>query len=247
VYLTGRVSIEGEGGLLDQAAFPGRQGRLVFGYLALQRRPVPRDELATLLWGDTPPASWEVALSAVMSKLRGVLRQAGLGAHALDAALGCYELRLPAGTWVDVEAASGVLHEAESLLRAGQSSAAWVAANVAYHITRRPFLPGDEGLWVEQQRGHLLTLRARATECFAEASLLKGEPELAVAAAEELVGYEPFRESAHQLLMRALVATGNRAEALRAFERCRQLLAEELGTDPSPETQALHLRLLTGV
>lgn len=246
VYLSGRVCIEGERGLVDQSAFPGRQGRLAFGYLTLQRRPVPRDELATLLWGDTPPASSEVALSAVVSKLRGVLRAAGLGARALESALGCYELHLPAGTWVDVEAAGEALHEAEVQLRTGDAAGAWAAANIAYHIARRPFLPGDDGIWVEQQRGHLLALLARATECFAEASLSKGEPEIALALAEELVGYEPFRESAYQLLMRAHAAAGNRAEALRAFERCRRLLAEELGADPSPETQALHVRLLTG-
>ena len=35
-------------------------------------------------------------------------------------------------------------------------------------------------------------------------------------------------------------ALGNRAEALRVYERCRALLAKELGTDPSPETQTVH-------
>ena len=44
--------------------------------------------------------------------------------------------------------------------------------------------------------------------------------------------------------MRAHAAAGNRAEALRAYEQCRQLLAEELGVAPSAETQAVHLMVL---
>lgn len=73
------------------------------------------------------------------------------------------------------------------LLRSGDASGAWAAANVAYHIALRPFLPGDDGIWVEQQRGHLLAVLARAIECFAEALLANDEALAAVALAEELV------------------------------------------------------------
>jgi tetratricopeptide (TPR) repeat protein len=62
--------------------------------------------------------------------------------------------------------------------------------------------------------------------------------------ATELVGLEPFRESAHLRLMRAHMAAGDRAEALRAYNRCRRLLAEELGVDPSSELRAAYLDLL---
>jgi DNA-binding SARP family transcriptional activator len=86
-----------------------------------------------------------------------------------------------------------------------------------------------------------------ATECFTNVSLWNDEPALAVAMAEELLGYEPFRETGYQVLMRAHIKTGNRAESLRAYERCRQLHTDELGADPSPETQSLHLEVLTAV
>jgi predicted ATPase len=45
-------------------------------------------------------------------------------------------------------------------------------------------------------------------------------------------------------LLRALAAAGDRGEALRAYERCRQLLAEELGIDPSPELELAYLEVL---
>jgi DNA-binding SARP family transcriptional activator len=67
---------------------------------------------------------------------------------------------------------------------------------------------------------------------------------MAVEAAKEVVQREPFRETGHQLLMRAYAASGNRADALRAYEKCRKLISEELGADPAPETQAIHRRVL---
>ena len=70
------------------------------------------------------------------------------------------------------------------------------------------------------------------------------EPTLAVQTAEELVTLEPFRESGYRLLMQAHAANGNRAEALRAYERCRVLLKDELGVSPDVETEAVYRDLL---
>ena len=90
--------------------------------------------------------------------------------------------------------------------------------------------------------------QSRARESIARAGIGLGGSELAGAerSARELVRTAPFRESGYVLLMRALVASGNTAEALRAYERLRRVLREELGTAPGAEIQALHRRLLTG-
>ena len=108
VFLAGRVAVEANGHVIDEARFPGRQGRLLFAYLvAEQGRPVPRDELAEALWGETPPATWEKALTVVVSKVRAVLAESGLDATAaLTGAHGCYRLALPDATWVDIVAAA---------------------------------------------------------------------------------------------------------------------------------------------
>ncbi len=63
-------------------------------------------------------------------------------------------------------------------------------------------------------------------------------------AVKEVLALEPFRETGYQLLMRAHAGAGNPAEALRVYERCRALLAEELGVSPSPATESLHLDIL---
>ena len=106
VFLTGRVAAEANGHVLSEGRFPGRQGRLLFVYLvAAGSRPVPTDELADAIWGESPPATWEKALRVLMTKLRALLEECGIdGSTALKSAFGCYKLSLPAGSWIDVDA-----------------------------------------------------------------------------------------------------------------------------------------------
>jgi DNA-binding SARP family transcriptional activator len=150
----GRVALEVDGLAVQDARLPGRQGRLLFAYLTVERgRPVPRDELAAALWGEAPPATWEKALTVLVSKLRSLLTEAGLdGPRALTAAFGCYRLELPEGTWIDVVAAADAADEAERALDAGDPAQAKTAALLAESLTRRAFLPGDNGMWVEDKR-----------------------------------------------------------------------------------------------
>jgi DNA-binding SARP family transcriptional activator/ABC-type branched-subunit amino acid transport system substrate-binding protein len=246
VSLTERVSIEARGAVVDEQRFPGRQGRLVFAYLlAAHGRPVPRDELAEALWGDEPPATWEKALSVLVSKLRALLTECGLdGASSLTSAFGCYQLTLPAGTWIDVVAADEAATAAERSLAAGELEQARAEASVAESLARRTFLPGEEGRWIEDKRADLRETLVRALDCLAEGHRLAGDPRAAVRVAEELVELEPYRERGYRLLMQAQSAAGNDAEALRVYDRCRRLLDEELGTYPSPETEAIYRELL---
>ena len=96
VFLTGRVAVETDGAVIDDAQLGGRQGRLLFAYLVAERsRPVPVDELADAIWGESPPATWEKALTVIASKLRGLVARDGI---TLTNAFGCYRLDLPEGT-----------------------------------------------------------------------------------------------------------------------------------------------------
>jgi DNA-binding SARP family transcriptional activator len=206
---------------------------------------VSRDQLAATLWPDDLPRAWDAALNAIVSKLRVLLEKTGLDrAAVISSALGCYQLHLPSDTWVDLEAAPDSIHEAEGFLKEKKQREAWAAAQVAYHISRRPFLANEAGAWVDEQRERLRTVFARACECLAETYIWNGEPSIAVDVAKEVVAIHPFRETGYQLLMRAHAAAGNRAEALWVYERCRKLISEELGVAPSAETHAVYLKVL---
>ena len=246
VFLTGRVVVKTDGAVIDEAQLGGRQGRLLFAYLVAERgRSVPRDELAEALWGETPPATSDKALTVIASKLRGALADAGLdGRELLTAAFGCYRLDLPEGTWVDLFAAASSAQDAEEALAAGELDQARAAAESAESLARRPFLPGEDGAWVEHKRRDLADIRERALSVLADACLRSGAAREAAKWAEELIALSPFRDAGYRRLIEAHVAAGNRAEALRVYEQCRQFLAEELGAYPSPETDSIYRALL---
>lgn len=255
IALAGRVEVEADGVPVDAARL-GPLGRLALAYLVVHRhRPVPRDELADVLWGDSLPKSWETSVRVVVSKVRAVLADAGLApSEALSTDAGCYQLQLPPTTVVDLEeAAAGVDRARAGLTALGPDSAlaglqvageARQAASSALATASRRFLPGTSGPWVDRRQAELADLRLRALELESDAAAAQGDWDAATMAAEAAVHLEPFRESAHLRLLAAHAGAGNRAEALRAYERARRLLAEELGTGPSAPLQDAYVALL---
>src|SRR5690242_16308650 len=233
----GDVCLVADAGSLRGDQLPGRQGRLAIALLAAERsRPVSRDELADVLWQGSPPRSSEVALSAIVSKLRAGLAEIGLPRDTLSADAGCYQLRLPAGSWVDVEAAVEGVHLAEGALLNGRHADAYGPAVVAASILRRPFLPGAEGPWIEARRRALGTALVRALDCLADVHEWNGEHPLALRAANEAVELEPYRESGYRRLMELHERAGDVAEARRVYGRLEAILRADLGTSPGQET-----------
>jgi DNA-binding SARP family transcriptional activator len=240
IQLCGRYVVDVDGSRIE-AALPGRRGRALFAYLVLNRgRPVARDELLMAGWGDDAPAEARNALSVLLSKLRHSLGPDRLRGRTE------IELLLPQATFVDVEAALEGAHRAESCIAQGQWTEAWGPAGIAYHVGTRPFLTGLEATWIDEWRRRLEEVRLRGLECFAAADLGLGGPALAQAEerARMLTALAPYRETGYRILMEALERRGNVAEALRAYDRLRILLREELGIAPSPSVQAVHRRLL---
>lgn len=239
VQLCGALVVERGGERID-SLLPGRQGRLLFAYLTVNRhRSVPRAELVEALWpGESPPAA-AGALNALVSKLRRVL-----GPEVVE---GRSSLRLALGSaLVDLEAATAAIHRAESAVALGRFAAAWAPSLVALFVAERELLPGEDAPWIDEQRRRLDELHLRALECYATAALGIGGTELAAAdrAARQLVDRAPLRESGYRCLMEALAAQGNVAEALRVYSNLCGVLAEELGVSPSPLTRGVYERLV---
>jgi SARP family transcriptional regulator, regulator of embCAB operon len=239
IQICGPVVVQVDGSKVE-GALPGRQGELLLVYLAANRdRPVSRDELIEALWPHQLPPRPEAALSVLLSKLRRALGPASIEGRSH------LRLAIPEA-WIDLEAAAMGIHQAESAIALRDWAGAAGPARVALHTASRGVLPGFDAPWVVELRGLVEDIRLRALACVGTSSLRIGGAELPAAerSGRSLVKLAPFREAGYGLLMEALAAGGNTAEALQVYEGLRCRLRDELGTAPSPDLQALHRRLL---
>jgi DNA-binding SARP family transcriptional activator len=240
IQLCGPTVVEWGGERLE-GRLPGRQGRLLFAYLVVNRhRLASRDELVDALWPQRAPSASETGLNALISKLRRTL-----GPEAVDGR-SSLRLRLGNDAWVDVEAAEQAVHRAESQVAQEGWTRAWAPSLVALFVAEREFLPGEDAPWIDEQRRELAEVRLRALEVYAAAALGIGGTELpaAVRAGRQLVRLVPLRESGYQILMRALAGQGNTAEALRVYTELCNVLRDELGVSPCVTTQAVYDELI---
>jgi DNA-binding SARP family transcriptional activator len=239
IQICGSLAVERDGQRLD-TGLPGRQGRLLFTYLVVNRhRLVPRDELAEALWREPDPVAVDARLNPLLSKLRRVF-----GADSVDG-WSTVRLCLP-NPWVDLEAAAEAIHRAESSIAQQDWARAWGPALTALFVAERDFLPGEDGPWIDEIRHQLTELRLRALECYAAAGLSLGGTELpgAIRAGRQLARLAPLRESGYRYLMQAFAAQNNLAEALRVYSELSERLRDQLGVSPSPATCQLYQQLL---
>ena len=222
-------------------ALGGPKQRAVLAHLILRaNHVVPADLLIDGLWGEEPPESARNTLQTYVYRLRKVLGEDRIegrdGGYVLAAADGEIDAerfqvlvkkgKAQAGS--DPGAAAATLSDALSLWR----------ADALADVTEEPSLRGEAA--------RLEELRLSATEHRVSAEIAMGGHSTVVPELESLTARYPLRERMWANLMLALYRSGRQAEALSTFERARQVLADELGADPSPELRRLHEQILHG-
>jgi DNA-binding SARP family transcriptional activator len=193
--------------------------RLV-AYLALNDRQVSRTHIAGELWPDTTArkaaANLRSALWRVQSACRSLIWTS------------TQQLSLAQDAVVDVRL---VTAQARSLLDGGHVAAAVsVQRQLAADV-----LPDWYDDWVIIEREQFHQLRLHALEVMCEQLAAAGHYGEAVDVGLAALRAEPLRESAHRVLIMAHLLAGNRGHALQQFHRCRHLLRQELGLEPSVE------------
>jgi DNA-binding SARP family transcriptional activator len=93
--------------------------------------------------------------------------------------------------------------------------------------------------WLQDEREELRQTRLHTLENLAMRLSASGRHADAIQAALAAIRLEPLRETAHRTLIAIHLAEGNWSEACRQFQRCRRLLSEELGVEPSESMRLL--------
>jgi DNA-binding SARP family transcriptional activator len=216
-------------------AIGASKARAVLASLALHMgTDVSAGALEQALWGDEEPRTANKALQGYISSLRRLLPRG-----AIETTPRGYRLVGPKSS-VDVFRFERHCRRGRELLTSGHPGLAVAELGQALDLWRGDPLPDlADGPAGATEVGRLREHRASAEEDLFEARLELGDHHGVVPDASTAVQNEPLRQRRWAELMLALHRSGRQVEALRAFQRLRQLLGDEFGVEPSAEMLAL--------
>jgi predicted ATPase/DNA-binding SARP family transcriptional activator len=243
IGLLGTLEVYDDAGQLVRVG--GSRVRMLLILLALDAgRVVPAYSLIERLWAGDPPAHSGNALQSLVSRLRTSLRQAGLGDQVIESHPVGYRLAVPPDE-VDAVAFESLARQGSRALASGDAATARRALREALGLWRGPALAdAADAQFAAGPAARLEELRTRAALDLIDAGLVLGESDSLIGELRDMVAANPVAERPRGLLMRALYAAGRQAEALAVYTETRELLTSELGVDPSPQLEQIHLGVL---
>jgi DNA-binding SARP family transcriptional activator len=221
LHLLGLVQIDHDGASID---LPGYKPLALLAYLLITGKAHSRQHLVDLLFDG--PGDPKAALRWTLSKLRGAI-----GADYLLADRQEIAFNFDGDYWFDVTA----FEVGETDLYRG---------DFLEGVSLRDALGFEEWLFFERER-----LRDRYQAALVrqlEAAEDSGDDQAVAETGHQLLRLDNLREDWYRAVMRAYARLGKRDAALVQFERCRQILVEELGVEPAEETTALVGQIQTG-
>lgn len=225
---------------------PRKQRLVLATLLSRPNTPVPVDVLTDVVWPEGPPRTARKNLQVYVSAARALFGAVdGDDRDRVVHDCGGYRLRVAEGELDTLRF--------RTLARAGRTAGERGDLRTAARLLREAL-----DLWGERPPLHDLRDSARVAEeaerlearCltvyedWAEAEIETGRAGVALDGLRDLVERHPFRERLRAAWMNSLHQTGRQAEALAVYDDYRQLLARELGLEPSPAMAALYRVML---
>jgi DNA-binding SARP family transcriptional activator len=222
---------------------PGGKAQSLLAHLALNAQlGLSREHLLETLWPATEHALAGQSLNTLVYALHRTLGSALDGAPPIRHTDGLYSLNAEEGVDVDIAAFDAAADDGDRATRAGDDARAFT-----HYCDAAELYQGD--LVVTWEVRHLVErerLRARYLMIrgwLAELQFRQGDYPGALTSALDLLVHDPCREDAHRLAMRSYNRTGQRAQALRQYRFCRDVLAAEFDAVPEPATDELYAQL----
>jgi DNA-binding SARP family transcriptional activator len=209
-------------------------------------RTVSLDVIGDELWEGNPPASLSATVQSLVYRIRKLLAEAGADQAGVTLrGRGSGYVLSGEAAQVDANRFEELAAEGRRRAEAGDPDSAIEALNAALNLWRGSALADVADLpFARPEAARLEEAKLVAVEGLAGAELARGRPAAALELLEPHTAAHPLREAAWGQLMMALYRLGRQAEALRAFQQLRHVLADELGLDPNPELRKLESQIL---
>lgn len=248
IFTFGTLQVIRDATSVTESDWHTRQARQLLKILITERpRPVSTDLLIEILWPNSTPHAAATTLRSAINALRNVLEpdrpNRAPSRYIVTQAPG-YAFHLTPEIWLDVDVFDHLYNRAHNATDAGLRLQLLEQAIALYaddYLISDPYAD-----WLQAERERLRERFFNALLMVADLYAESGHYADAITACRQLLARDEVRENAYQSLMRFQAESGDSAGALLTYERCRMLLSEELGADPSPLTQALHQRILNG-
>jgi DNA-binding SARP family transcriptional activator len=244
IHLLGPFRVAADGAPVDERRWSRRKPKLLVKLLALgPHHRLHRDQLIELLWPEQDPEAAANNLHKAIHLARHALEpelKSAADSHFILTQGQQVVLCAPGGLWVDAE---------EFERRAAE---AIKAADAAGGEAALALYEGDlltEDLYEDWAAARREQLRALRQELLAKLAALyeaRGEYGRSVERLKQLVADDASNEEAHRRLMSLYARAGNRRQAIRQYEQCRDTLRRELGAEPELATVELHERIVSG-
>lgn len=229
--------------------------RALLAYLAVESEPstsglgpISRARLAGLLWPDQPQISAQNSLRQALSRLRSLIEDRATISPFLLVERDTIQVNRATNIHIDLDSFRDTLARVATHRHRNWLACPTCAAQLenAEHLIHGDFLndlvlPDSDlfeswaSTWRERIRNQALKLFSGLAQFYER----RGEPDRTLAYAARQIEIDPYHEPAHQQMMRALVHSGERSQAVRHFNSLKQILADELHILPAAETTAL--------
>jgi DNA-binding SARP family transcriptional activator len=244
IQLFGKFCVRRNEHILD--GFEARKIQELFCYLLLHRdHSLPRETLASILWPETTTVQSKKNLRQALWQL-----QTALGSHIepdndriLLADADWVQLNSQADLWLDVAEFEQVYNFVQKTSGQEIDNATAQLLHETVDLYQGPLLEGWYQDWCLLERERLQSMYLAILDKLMSFSEIQSDYETGLLYGMRIMCYDRARERTHRRMMRLYYFLGDRAEALRQYERCASALDEELGISPSKSTQALYRQI----
>ena len=219
----------------------GNISKSIFKYMVLHRkRQIATEVLMDTFWPEAEPESARRNLYQAIYQVRQAFQPNDLDIPIILSSNGSYGINSGISIWLDYEEFIRQYENGRHMFNQGDQQAGTAAYEAADSLHDGDFLAEElYEDWTIQKRAHLRRTHLAILEELSHFYLERERWASCISHAQKLLGEDNCNEGAHRVLMRAYYRQGQRHLALKQYFHCREVLQEELDTEPMPETAKL--------